>query len=138
MGMPFWTQHHDLDQGPHRWLAPGAKTWFPTPIPAMARALKAVVSVAIGVAGLSALLPSAGLAGSSRYTSGVSEVDACNQAQYLMPAGAVLQGFQLDTSTRQGITSFSCQVRWSDRPGAQPTQRPILFPNRVAVPLFSL
>ncbi len=136
--MPFWTQHHDLDQGPHRWLAPGAKTWFPTPIPAMARALKAVVSVAIGVAGLSALLPSAGLAGSSRYTSGVSEVDACNQAQYLMPAGAVLQGFQLDTSTRQGITSFSCQVRWSDRPGAQPTQRPILFPNRVAVPLFSL
>jgi hypothetical protein len=104
----------------------------------MASALKAVVSVAIGVTGLSALLPSAGLAGSSRYTSGVSEVDACNQAQYLMPAGAVLQGFQLGTATRQGITSFSCQVRWSDGPGAQPTQRPILFPSRIALPLFSL
>ena len=96
------------------------------------------ISIAIGVGALSALLPAAGHAGSSRYTSGVSEVDDCNQAQYLMPAGAVPQGFQLGTSTRQGITSFSCQVRWSDRPGAQPTQRPILFPNRVAVPLFSL
>ena len=106
---------------------------------AWARALLfcAVVSVAIGVTGLSALLPSAGLAGSSRYTSGVSEVDACNQAQYLMPEQAVVQEFRTSTTSSKSGNSFRCKVRWSDKASAKATDRPILFPSRIRQPIFA-
>lgn len=76
-------------------------------------------------------------AGWSSYTSTISEVDACNQAQYLMPEKALAQEFRLRSrSNSQGI-SFECKVRWRDNVSAKPTDRPILFPYRVPQPLFA-
>jgi hypothetical protein len=84
-----------------------------------------------------ALAPQAAQAGWSSYTSTISEVDACNQAQYLMPEKALAQEFRLRSrSNSQGI-SFECKVRWSDNVSAKPTDRPILFPYRVPQPLFA-
>ena len=83
------------------------------------------------------LAPTA-LAGSTTYQSAISEVDACNQAQYLMPAKATVQGFVLKTRTdSKGATRFSCRVNWTDKANAQPTDRPILFPGKVRQPLFA-
>jgi hypothetical protein len=83
------------------------------------------------------LVPAA-LAGSSTYQSAISEVDACNQAQYLMPAKATVQGFVLKTRTdSKGVTRFDCRVNWTDQANAQPTDRPILFPSKVRQPWFA-
>ena len=80
---------------------------------------------------------SAAQAGWSSYSSAISEVDACNQAQYLMPEKAVVQEFRLKSSGGKNGTTFLCKVRWSDKAGAHPTDRPILFPSRVRMPLFA-
>ena len=83
-------------------------------------------------------LAPAALAGSSTYQSAISEVDACNQAQYLMPAKATVQGFVLKTRTdSKGVTRFDCRVNWTDKANAQPTDRPILFPSKVRQPWFA-
>ena len=83
-------------------------------------------------------LAPAALAGSNTYQSAISEVDACNQAQYLMPAKATVQGFVLKTRTdSKGATRFSCRVNWTDKANAQPTDRPILFPSKVPQPVFA-
>jgi hypothetical protein len=83
-------------------------------------------------------LAPAALAGSTTYQSAISEVDACNQAQYLMPTKATVQGFVLKTRTdSKGATRFSCRVNWTDKANAQPTDRPILFPSKVPQPLFA-
>ncbi len=88
----------------------------------------------LGVLGL----PPAALAGSTTYQSAISEVDACNQAQYLMPTKATVQGFVLKTRTdSKGATRFSCRVNWTDKANAQPTDRPILFPSRIRQPIFA-
>jgi hypothetical protein len=80
-------------------------------------------------------LAPAALAGSTSYQSAISEVDACNQAQYLMPAKATVQGFVLKTRTdSKGTTRFNCRVNWTDKANAQPTDRPILFPGKVRQP----
>ena len=55
------------------------------------------------------LAPTAAQAGWSEYTSNISEVDACNQAQYLMPEQAVPQQYVL--KVKNG--TFRCKVRWS-------------------------
>jgi hypothetical protein len=83
-------------------------------------------------------LAPAALAGSNTYQSAISEVDACNQAQYLMPAKATVQGFVLKTRTdSKGVTRFDCRVNWTDQANAQPTDRPILFPSKVRQPWFA-
>ena len=80
--------------------------------------------------------PAAGRADTSTVTSSISEVDACNQAQYLMPEKAVLQGFRLSSKTTKTEVHFTCTVAWSTTVKPQPTYRPILFPAPVAIPLL--
>ena len=84
-----------------------------------------------------ALSPAAALAGWSEYSSAISEVDACNQAQYLMPEKAVVQEFRFSVNTNKSGNTFLCKVRWSDSAKAQPTDRPILFPSRIRQPIFA-
>mgnify|MGYP003340507841 CR=1 FL=1 len=73
----------------------------------------------------------------SSTSSTISEVDACNQAQYLMPEKAVVQEFRLRQRDSKEGTSFECKVRWSEKASAKPTDRPILFPSRIRQPLFA-
>ena len=84
-----------------------------------------------------ALAPQAAEAGWSQYTSTVSEVDACNQAQYLMPEQAVVQEFSYSTTSSKSGNNFRCKVRWSDKAGAKASDRPILFPSRIRQPIFA-
>ena len=83
------------------------------------------------------LAPQATEAGWSQYTSTVSEVDACNQAQYLMPEQAVVQEFSYSTTSSKSGNNFRCKVRWSDKAGAKASDRPILFPSRIRQPIFA-
>jgi hypothetical protein len=85
-----------------------------------------------------ALAPASALAGSNTYTSKISEVDACNQAQYLMPEKAVVTGFRVRSKTTKDGNSFVCKVRWSEKSKTAPTDQPILFPGQINVPLISL
>ena len=80
--------------------------------------------------------PVAGRADTSAFTSSISEVDACNQAQYLMPAKAVLQGFRLSRTPTKTEMRFTCTATWSTSVKPQPTYRPILFPAPVSIPLL--
>ena len=81
-----------------------------------------------------ALLPAQVRAESTRYSSTISEVDACNQAQYQMPEAAVVKGFRLNShSDRQG-NRFDCTVSWTRNSKAAPTYAPVTFPNRIAIP----
>lgn len=84
-----------------------------------------------------ALAPTAAQAGWSHYSSAISEVDACNQAQYLMPEKAVVQEFRYRMNSTKNGNSFTCSVRWSEKASAQPTDRPILFPSRIRQPIFA-
>ena len=84
-----------------------------------------------------ALAPQAAEAGWSQYTSSISEVDACNKAQYLMPEQAVVQEFRTSTTSSKSGNSFRCKVRWSDKTGAKASDRPILFPSRIRQPIFA-
>jgi hypothetical protein len=92
---------------------------------------------AAALLGAVVVAPGAAQAGWSEYRSQVSEVDACNQAQYLMPDNAVAQEFRSYTKRQNDSTVFACKVRWSDKADAQPTDRPILFPSRVRQPIFA-
>ncbi len=79
------------------------------------------------------LAPTATQAGWSDYTSNISEVDACNQAQYLMPEQAVPQQYVL--KVKNG--TFRCKVRWSDKAGAEPSNLPVLLPAKILQPIFA-
>lgn len=78
----------------------------------------------------------AALAESSSFSSPISEVDACNQAQYRLPEKAVVQAFRLQTHTSKSGNAFHCTVRWSPSPTARASDRPILFPGHVTIPIL--
>jgi hypothetical protein len=61
------------------------------------------------------------------YSSRVSEVDACNQAQYQVPQGATVTTMTVRQFNDQQGYGFTCRVKWSQSPKAQPTRMPILF-----------
>ena len=65
--------------------------------------------------------------GTVEYSSDVSEVDSCNQAQYRMPANATATAMRLSTAIQGEYATFTCRVNWSLSPAARPTYRPILF-----------
>ena len=65
--------------------------------------------------------------GTVEYSSGVSEVDSCNQAQYRMPANATATAMRLSTAIQGEYATFTCRANWSLSPAALPTYRPILF-----------
>ena len=97
-----------------------------------------MLALAACLGSIGALTPASVRAETSVATSPASEVDACNQAQYRMPAGATVRGFRINSSSIKGVQSFSCTVRWTTKAGAKPTGQPILFPNPISAPLFSL
>ncbi|MGA0020649.1 MAG: hypothetical protein ACO3GW_00650 [Vulcanococcus sp.] len=97
---------------------------------------RTLLSAGLLLGGL-ALAPQAAQAGWSQYSSAISEVDACNQAQYLMPEKAVAQEFRYWVKSTKSGNSFTCKVRWSDKANAKATDRPILFPSRIRQPIFA-
>ncbi|MFZ9946482.1 MAG: hypothetical protein ACO3FN_05320 [Vulcanococcus sp.] len=97
---------------------------------------RTLLSAGLLLGGL-ALAPQAAQAGWSQYSSAISEVDACNQAQYLMPEKAVAQEFRYWVKSTKSGNSFICKVRWSDKANAKATDRPILFPSRIRQPIFA-
>jgi hypothetical protein len=97
----------------------------------------------------SVVLPTAGMAATAApqttdqneptqatSSSRISEVDACNQAQYQIPAESVLQSFRFGTRTDQDGALFECTVHWSNNSKATPADRPILFPHSVHIPII--
>ena len=82
------------------------------------------------------MVPSLARAESSSYTSRISEVDACNQAQYLMPEQARVEGYRFDSGADKEGNLVNCTVGWSTDSKAVQTNRPILFPNRVSIPII--
>jgi hypothetical protein len=63
----------------------------------------------------------------TEYSSPVSEVDACNQAQYRMPPSAIVKAMRVSTAITGEYATFTCRVKWSLSPSTPPTYRPILF-----------
>ena len=98
--------------------------------------LRGALLCSTAVYGLPLVLPSPARADSSSFTSRISEVDACNQAQYRMPQRAVVQRFVLRTTRQLDGVHFACTVDWSTAATAQPSGRPILFPSPVPIPLL--
>jgi hypothetical protein len=70
------------------------------------------------------------------FSSRISEVDACNQAQYQTPAGSAILGFRLGASRDKEGNLFHCSVSWSSDSKAEPANRPLPFPNPVSIPLI--
>lgn len=73
------------------------------------------------------------------YTSNISEVDACNQAQYLMPENSKVDRFSVSTQRGLGGNSFRCRVYWTYQsdtyyPANKPQDQPILMPWDVPQP----
>ncbi|MFM7311568.1 MAG: hypothetical protein ACKO0M_00065 [Cyanobium sp.] len=73
------------------------------------------------------------------YTSSISEVDACNQAQYLMPINSKVDRFSVRSNSTLGATSFTCRVYWTYKsdlyyPINTPEEQPILLPWDVPEP----
>ena len=97
---------------------------------------RSLVATGLLMGGLS-LVHMAAHAGWSQYDSPISEVDACNQAQYLMPAKAMVQEFRFSSTSGKSGTNFRCSVRWSEGANAPSSNRPILFPNRIDQPIFA-
>lgn len=73
------------------------------------------------------LAPAAARADWVTFSSRLSEVDACNQAQYLVPQGGTVTTMQVRQFTDAQGYGFTCKVKWSNSPKAQPTRMPILF-----------
>ena len=71
--------------------------------------------------------PGAARADWVRFTSRVSEVDACNQAQGLVPENSTVTTMKVRQFTDQQGYGFTCKVKWSSSPKAKPTRMPILF-----------
>lgn len=66
----------------------------------------------------------------------ISEVDACNQGQYQIPDGSLLQGFRYGTTADKEGPLFECTVSWSNVSKGTATGRPILFPTPVQIPVI--
>ena len=67
-------------------------------------------------------MPCAAQAGGTvEYSSDVSEVDSCNQAQYRMPAHATAKAMRLSTAIKGEYATFTYRVKWSLAPAARPT-----------------
>ena len=94
----------------------------------MQRLLAPLSALTVTVLGPAALLmPTTVQAQSLSYSSRISEVDACIRAQAQLPEGAIVTGMRVSqTNNAQGY-GFTCRVRWSTSPKAQPTRMPILF-----------
>lgn len=71
--------------------------------------------------------PVAPSSGRETFSSTISEVDACNQAQTLTPENATVTAMHVSTALNGEYATFTCRVNWSLSPSAQPTYRPILF-----------
>jgi len=67
------------------------------------------------------------VSGSAEYSSAISEVDSCSQAQYRIPPNATVTSMRVSTATSGEYGTFTCRVKWSLSPSARPTYRPILF-----------
>lgn len=65
--------------------------------------------------------------GNAEATSLFSEVDACNQAQKLLPAGSTATAMHYWRGSTSGQPSVTCRVSWSTAADARSTGRPILF-----------
>ena len=65
--------------------------------------------------------------GTVEYSSDISEVDSCNQAQYRIPQNATVTAMRASTGIKGEYGTFTCRVTWSLSPSARPTYRPILF-----------
>jgi hypothetical protein len=79
------------------------------------------------------------LSSSVSYTSKISEVDACNQAQYLMPENSRVSKFTVTTMGGPGGPSFTCRARWTYQstiyyPADKAPEQPILLPWEVPTP----
>ena len=67
-------------------------------------------------------------ADSVQFRSTVSEVDACNRAQALVPKNGIVTGMKLrQENDPNGSYAFTCLVKWSASTKAKPTLMPILF-----------
>ena len=67
-------------------------------------------------------------ADSVQFRSTVSEVDACNRAQALVPKNGIVTGMKLrQENDSNGSYAFTCLVNWSASTKAKPTLMPILF-----------
>ena len=67
-------------------------------------------------------------ADSVQFRSTVSEVDACNRAQALVPKNGIVTGMKLrQNNDPKGSYAFTCRVNWSASTKAKPTLMPILF-----------
>lgn len=93
----------------------------------MLRRSARLAAVSLAVASGAVLAPVAARADWVTTGSRVSEVDACNQAQYLVPQGATVTTMKVSQFTDQQGYGFICKVKWSNAPLAQPTRMPILF-----------
>jgi len=71
--------------------------------------------------------PKAPSSGTSEFSSAISEVDACNQAQSRRPENATVTAMRVSTAIKGEYGTFTCRVQWSLSPSARPTYRPILF-----------
>ena len=71
--------------------------------------------------------PKASSSGTSDYSSAISEVDSCNQAQSRIPQNSTVTAMRVSTAIKGEYGSFTCRVKWSLSPSARPTYRPILF-----------
>jgi hypothetical protein len=95
----------------------------------------ALMAAGLLIGGLTLTGPMA-RAESSSASSLISEVDACNRAQYAMADNGVVQGFRLSSNTDKQGTQFHCKVLWSQAAKAKASDRPILFPNSVSIPVI--
>ena len=85
------------------------------------------ILLVLAAATTAAFAPVAARADWVNYSSRVSEVDACNQAQYLVPQGATVTTMKVGQFTDKQGYGFTCKVKYSQSPKAQPTRMPILF-----------
>ncbi|MEI8250326.1 MAG: hypothetical protein WCF98_04070 [Synechococcus sp. ELA057] len=76
------------------------------------------------------------LSGSTGYTSTVSEVDACNQAQYLMPSKSIVKRFDERTIRTVRGPAYVCRVYWSFAFRTPGTNLPLPFPTEVKSPII--
>jgi hypothetical protein len=63
-----------------------------------------------------------------QFRSTVSEVDACNRAQALVPQNGTVTTMRVKQNNESnGSYAFTCRVNWSSSTKAKPTWMPILF-----------
>jgi hypothetical protein len=89
-------------------------------------ALLAGLGLAASIAPTLVCLPAR--ADSVQFRSTVSEVDACNRAQALVPQNGTVTTMRVKQNNESnGSYAFTCRVNWSSSTKAKPTWMPILF-----------